>query len=116
MALGDPVWRGAAMICGAAALVAFAVFTAFGNWHAGAAVALGLGLGVANGFLARRTLNADIGFQVGVLGRLGAMSAVAVALAWPLGFANAPLLIGGVAAAQLVQVLVAALVAVESAR
>jgi hypothetical protein len=116
MAQGDPVWRGAAVVCLIGGLAAMAVLSAFGRWQAGLAVGLGLMLGSVNGFLARRTLTADVGVHVGSLGRLAALSMVAIVLAWPLGFQNAPLLIGGVAAAQLVLALVAALVAVESAR
>ena len=55
----DPL-RLTATICAAAALLAVGAGAASGHWRGGAGVAIGLLVGAANGFLARRALGIEM--------------------------------------------------------
>ena len=100
-------------MCVAAALVAVAVGLVLGQWRAGAGVALGLLVGAANGFLARRALGIEASFGFTAMGRLALLSAVGLALGVLLGLPYVPLVLLGIAAAQLVLAVVASVTAVR---
>jgi hypothetical protein len=97
-----------------ASLVAAACGLAFGSWRAGLAVALGLLAGATNGFLARRALGAEASFGFTSLGRLALLSAVGLGLGALLGLQFVPLVLLGIAAAQLVLAVVASVTAVRA--
>ncbi len=101
--------------CCAGAVLAVAGGLALGSWRAGAALAIGLLVGAANGFLARRSLGADLGFGFTSLGRLALLSAAGVGLGALLGLAVVPLVLAGIAGAQLVLAAAAAVTMVRSA-
>jgi hypothetical protein len=103
-----------AVVCVAAALLAVAVGAAAGHWRAGAGVALGLLVGAANGFLARRALGIEANFGFTAMGRLALLSAIGLALGLLLGLPYVPLVLLGIAAAQLVLAVVATLTAVRA--
>lgn len=109
----DPL-RTTLVVCGAAALLAPAVGLALGQWRAGAGAALGLLVGAANGFLARRALGLDAGFGFTAMGRLALLSAAGLGLGLLLGLAFVPLVLLGIAAAQLVLAVVASVTAVRT--
>ena len=100
--------------CTAGAVLAAAVGLATGSWRGGVAVALGLLVGSVNGFLARRTLGADAGFRVTSLGRLAILSAVGLVLGALLGLPYVPLVLLGIAAAQLVLAVVSTLTMIRT--
>lgn len=102
------------MVCIAGALLAVLAGTALGSWRGGVAVALGLLIGSANGFLVRRALGADAGFRVISLGRLAILSAVGLLLGALLGLPFVPLVLLGIAAAQLVLALVSTVTALRT--
>ena len=97
-----------AAVCTAGALVAMAAGLGAGHWRAGAGVALGLLVGAANGFLARRALGIEAGFGFTAMGRLAILSAIG------LGLAYVPLVLLGIAGAQLVLAVVASVTAVRT--
>lgn len=103
------------MICAAGAMLALAVGLPLGHWRAGLAVALGLLAGSANGFLARRALRVEPGFAFTSLVRLVGLSAVGLGIGAVLGLVYTPLAIAGIAAAQLVLAVTAAVLAVRTA-
>jgi hypothetical protein len=106
--------RTTVLVCLGGALLALAAGSALGHWRAGLAVGLGLLAGSANGFLARRALRAGVGFGLTSLGRLTALSVVGLGLAALLGLQLAPLVLGGVAGAQVVLAVVSAVLAVRT--
>jgi hypothetical protein len=103
-----------ATVCAGAAVLAAAGGLALGAWRPGLALALGLLAGAANGFLARGALGLDTSFRATSLGRLLALSAAGVGLGALLGVQYVPLVLIGVAAAQLVLAVVAAVAAVRT--
>jgi hypothetical protein len=88
-------------VCAVAAVAAFASLTVAGRPRAGAALAAGLLLGSLNGFLARKSLGLDASFRATSLGRLALLSLAGLAIGWPLGLENVPLVLVGLGAAQL---------------
>lgn len=100
--------------CVAGALVAVAGAAAFGQWRVGAGLALGLLVGATNGFLARRALGIEASFGFTAMGRLALLSAVGLGLGLLLGLENVPLVLLGIAAAQLVLAVVASIAAVRT--
>ena len=112
-AKGDPVGY-TVVACTAGAVVAVVIGLASGFWRAGVAVALGLLVGSVNGFLARRALGADAGFRVTSLGRLTVLSAVGLILGALLGLPYVPLVLLGIAAAQLVLAVVSTVTMVRT--
>jgi hypothetical protein len=96
-------------------MVALAAGAAMGHWRAGLAVALGLLVGSANGFLAQRTLQAGVGFSFLSLTRLLVLSVVGIGLAALIGIQLAPLTLGGIALAQLALAAAALVAAVRQA-
>ena len=99
------------VVCTAGALLAVTIGTALGSWRGGVAVALGLLVGSVNGFLVRRSLGADAGFRMTSLGRLAILSAIGLLLGALLGLPFVPLVLLGIAAAQLVLALVSTVTA-----
>jgi prepilin signal peptidase PulO-like enzyme (type II secretory pathway) len=87
-------------ICLAAAMVAFVVLAAAFGWRAGAALAAGLLIGSANGFLADRTQRLGA-FRMLSLARLAALSTAGVGIGYLLGVAAIWLVVVGLALAQL---------------
>jgi hypothetical protein len=77
-------------------------------------VALGLLVGAGNGFLARRALGAEAGFGFTSMGRIALLSAIGLALGLLLGLPYVPLVLIGIAAAQLVLAVVASVAAVRA--
>jgi hypothetical protein len=73
-----------------------------GQWRGGLAVALGLTAGALNGFLIRAAMTSSVGFRASSLGRLMIISALGVGLGALLGLQYIPLVIVGIAVAQLV--------------
>ncbi len=92
--------RTAFAICLSAAMIAFAVLTVPFGFRAGAAVAGGLLIGSANGFLADRSLRLG-GFRMFSLGRLAALSIAGVGIGYLLGVDVIWLVVVGLALAQL---------------
>jgi len=112
------MWRGDLLQrtvagCAAAAALAVLALALAGHWLSGVALAIGLVMGSANGFLARRALGSDLGFRATSLGRLAVLSAAGIGAGLLLGLQTLPLVIIGIGLAQLVLALLAAL---ESAR
>ena len=103
-----------ALVCVAGALLAAAAGLALGSWRGGLAIALGLLVGATNGFLARRALGVEAGFGVTSMGRLAILSAVGLGLGVLLGLQFVPLVLIGIAAAQLVLAVVASVSAVRA--
>jgi hypothetical protein len=106
--------RTTAAACAAAAVLAVAAGLAAGHWRAGVGVALGLLVGAGNGFLARRALGAEAGFGFTSMGRIALLSAIGLALGLLLGLPYVPLVLIGIAAAQLVLAVVASVAAVRA--
>ena len=106
--------RTTATVCAAGALLAIAAGVATGHWRGGMGVALGLLVGAANGFLARRALGVEAGFGFTAMGRLALLSAIGLALGLLLGLAYVPLVLLGIAGAQLVLAVVASVTAVRT--
>jgi hypothetical protein len=92
--------RTAFAICLAAAMLAFAVLAASFGWRAGAALAAGLLIGSANGFLAHRALGLG-SFRLFSLARLAGLSAGGVGVGYLLGVDVIWLVVVGLALAQL---------------
>jgi hypothetical protein len=103
-----------ALVCVAGALLAAAGGTLLGSWRGGVAVALGLLVGATNGFLARRALGVDAGFRATSMGRLAVLSALGLGLGALLGLQYVPLVLIGIAAAQLVLAVAASVAAVRA--
>jgi hypothetical protein len=102
------------VICCAGALLAVAAGLAFGSWRAGAAVAIGLVVGSANGLLGRSALRAEASFRVTSLMRVIGLSAVGLGLGALLSIALVPLVLVGIGIAQLVLAGVAGYMAVRA--
>ena len=109
----DPL-RATATVCAVGALLAVAAGLATGHWRAGVGVALGLLVGAANGFLARRALGVEANFGFTAMGRLAILSAIGLALGLLLGLVYVPLVLLGIAGAQLVLAVVASVAAVRT--
>lgn len=88
-------------------VVAFFALDLTGHIGAGFALAIGLGIGSANGYLTRHTLGLDLTFWASSLGRLAVLSAAGLSVAlfldpgvaWlvPIGIGGAQLIMAGVA-------------------
>jgi hypothetical protein len=102
------------IVCAAGALLAAGAGLALGSWRGGVAFALGMLVGAANGFLARRALGMDVSFRLTSLGRLAVLSAVGVGLGALLGLPYIPLVIIGIGVAQLVLAVVSTVTAVRT--
>lgn len=96
------------MVCTIGAVLAVIAGLALGSWRAGVAVALGLLAGAINGFMARRTMTAEVSFRALSMGRLAILSAVGLGLGALLGLQFVPLVLLGIAAAQIVLAFAAA--------
>ncbi len=107
---GDSL-RTTAAVCAAAALAAVPIGLVLGHWRAGAGVSLGLLVGAFNGFLARRALGIEASFGFTAMGRLALLSALGLGLGVVLGLPYVPLVLLGIAAAQLVLAAVASVTA-----
>ena len=94
--------------------MAIAVGAALGSWRGGLAIATGLLIGAANGFLTRRALRSETSFRVTSVGRLAILTAAGVALSAPLGWQAVPLTLFAIGAAQVVLVLVAGITLVRA--
>jgi hypothetical protein len=110
---GSPLTATAA-VCVVGALIAPVAGLALGSWRAGVALALGLLVGATNGFLARRALGIAAGFGFTSMGRLALLSAVGLGLGALLGLQLVPLVLIGIAAAQLVLAVAASVAAVRA--
>jgi len=86
-------------LCLGAALAGLLVLGLAVSWRAGAALAAGLLIGSANGFLAHRSLGLAP-FRMLSLGRLGLLSAAGIAVGLPLGVDVLWLVAVGLALAQ----------------
>lgn len=106
--------RTTAVICAGGALLAAASGLALGSWRAGLAVALGLLVGAANGFLARGAFRIEAAFGATSLGRLAVLTAAALGLGALLGVQFVALVLLGVAAAQIVLAVVAGVAVVRT--
>jgi hypothetical protein len=71
-------------------------------------------VGAVNGFLARRALGLDAGVRLTALGRLGLLSAIGLGLGALLGLPYVPLVLLGIAGAQLVLAVAASVAAVRT--
>lgn len=100
--------------CATGALFAAVAGPIFGSWRGGTAVALGLLVGATNGFMARRAVSADVSFRAVSMGRLAILSAGGLGLGALLGLQFVPLVLIGIAAAQLVLAIAAAVTAVRA--
>ncbi|MGP8161996.1 MAG: hypothetical protein ACLQGJ_12395 [Candidatus Dormibacteria bacterium] len=91
-----------AAACTGMAVVALVVAAALGQPLAGVALALGLLLGGANGFLAVRLLGLGVAFAATSLLRLMILTLLAIGSGFVLGWDRAILVAAGMAVAQLV--------------
>ena len=87
--------------CAGCAGLSLVALSAAGHPRIGIALAAGLLLGAANGYLARRALTAPLAFQTSSLLRLGLLTGCGLGVAALLGLQTAPFVIGGIAVAQL---------------
>jgi hypothetical protein len=85
----------------AAAVLALLAGVVAGHWLYGLAAAIGLAIGSANPYLARRGFHGPLDFRVSSLLRMGLLSLVGVAAGLILGIPTLPFVIGGIALAQL---------------
>jgi hypothetical protein len=88
--------------CAGVATVALVAAVAMGQPLAGVALALGLMLGAANGFLAVRLLGLGVAFVATSMMRLLTLTMLAVASGLVLGWERAILVAAGMAVAQMV--------------
>ena len=105
--IGEPL-RTTLALSFAAALAAVAGGGLLGQLGAGLALAAGLLIGATNGFLARGALHSEIDFRLTSGLRLLLLTGAALGIAALLDLRLAPFVIGGVAVAQLLLALVAA--------
>ena len=115
MRRGKLVYRNT-IACALLAMAALGALAAAERPLAGLALAAGLVIGSFNGWLAERSLTMDVAFRATSLGRLAVLSVVALGVGALLGLQNIPLVLIGVAAAQLVLVAFAVSSALEAAR
>lgn len=104
---GGKVVQRTAVVCGVAAVVAFAVGSGLGAWRAGLAIAVGLVLGAFNALLVERSLGSAAGFRATSLGRLGLLSVLALGAGLLIGPQVAVLTLLALAAAHIVLTVVA---------
>lgn len=95
-------------VCAAVAALSAGGLSLAGHPLEGTALAAGLLVGSLNGFLATRSLTAELDFRVTSMGRLLLLSAVAVGLGALIAVSTIPFVVLGVAFAQLVLAGVAA--------
>lgn len=87
--------------CAGCAALSLVALSATGHPRIGIALAVGLLLGAANGYMARRALAMPMAFGATSLMRLVLLSGCGLAVAALLGLQTAPFVIGGIAMAQL---------------
>lgn len=92
--------RSTLILCAAAAVAGLLSLGLAFSWRAGAALAAGLLIGAANGFLADRSLGLGQ-FRMLSLGRLSLLTAAGIAAGLPLGVDVLWLVAAGLALAQL---------------
>lgn len=102
---------GACLVGGLVALFALGLT---GNMGAGFALAIGLWIGSANGYLTRHTLGLDLSFWASSLGRLTVLSAAGLSVALFLDPGVAWLVPVGIGAAQMIMAGVALRAAVHA--
>jgi len=100
--------------CAGVAAAVLAAFAIAGRPLAGVALAAGLLIGSANGWLAQKALGMAASFRATSLGRLALLSVIGLGVGALLGFAYAPLVMIGLGAAQLLIAIVAAKAALET--
>lgn len=100
--------------CLVGGLVAYFALGLAGDMGAGFALAIGLWIGSANGYLTRHTLALDLSFWATSLGRLAVLSAAGLSVALFLDPAVAWLVPVGIGAAQMVMACVALRAAVRA--
>lgn len=101
---GEPAQRAlrlAVRSCWAGAVLAVALFSLLGAPRAGLALAAGLVIGSFNGHWALRSLGSEVSFRLTSMGRLGVLTAAALAAGFLLGTDVVWLSLLGVAAASL---------------
>lgn len=96
-----------AVICCLAAVATFAAAATLGHWRGGLALAVGLVIGAANGYLVQRSLGSAAGFRASSLGRLALLSVVGLGAGLLISPGVAPLVLVGIAVAQIALTLVA---------
>jgi hypothetical protein len=94
--------RGTVLGCLAAACVVLVAAALLGHAAAGLAIAFGLLLGSANGWLARRGLTSGVPVGAGSLARMLFLSAIALGVAFLVGIETGWLALLGLGAAQLI--------------
>lgn len=87
------------MLVGSASVLALGLG---GHLDAGLALAIGIGVGSTNGYLAKHTLGLEMSFWITSLGRLAVLSAAGLSVALLLDSAFAWLVPVGIAVAQMV--------------
>jgi hypothetical protein len=101
----EAVLEKTAAACAVTALSGLIALSLAGWWRGGLALAGGLALGPLNIPLTRHALGSGTDFRVTSVFRLGLLTALGLLLAavvgWALGWMQAPLVIGGLALAQL---------------
>ena len=115
MRRGDIVQR-TVVVCVVVAVVAFAGLAVAGRPLAGVALAAGLIIGSANGWLVSRSVGMDVSFRASSLGRMAVLTAAGLGVGSLLGLQNAALTIVGLAMAQLLLAGVAARSSLEMLR
>jgi hypothetical protein len=98
---GEAVLRTTLRVCllvGSASVLALGLG---GHLDAGLALAIGIGIGSTNGYLAKHTLGLNMSFWITSLGRLTMLSAAGLAVALLLDPSFAWLVLVGIAAAQM---------------
>lgn len=104
---GEVVLRTTVLGCLLVGGVAFVLLGLTGHVNAGLALTIGLGIGSANGYLARHALGLELSFWASSLGRLAVLSAAGLSVAllldpesaWlvPMGIGGAQIVMAGVA-------------------
>jgi hypothetical protein len=94
--------------CAAMALAALLLGLAFGQPRIGLALGIGLVVGSANGYLARRAISSGLGFRAASGARLAVLTVAGLGLGALLGLEVAWLTLLGIGLSQLVLAIVAA--------
>jgi hypothetical protein len=97
-----------AAVCAAAAVVGLLLLGLAGDWASGLALAAGLLVGSANGFLARRSLGSALDFRLSSAARLALLTAAAAGIGFLLGPVQVVPALLGAAGSQVVLALSAA--------
>jgi hypothetical protein len=105
---------GTVVACAASALMVGVAGALLGHRPEGLALALGLLLGSVNGVLALRALGSGTGFVATGLGRLALLSAAGIGAAALIDLRLAPLVLVGIAIAQLILAVASAVAMVRT--